>query len=492
MKYIASFCLLLTLILPVKAQSTFEFLLPTETRTGSVMAIDNNNGGIVTLISTVTGVGGPWEYLKGYVLEISATNDTTSHHFSFHDTAFFLNKIHRLNNGGYIVTGRSSPPGTSAIGLLLVGLDDGFNLLWAKHYAYSTFNNDVWVYNIYQDGETLIMPVGRCEFPCASTYPMFLKTDLNGNILQEVFHDNDLLRSSSPSYLLSLDKKTIYMFAYSFIGGVTGPSYSAFNEEFQYLYTLPLTPQHYSSWRYYNTWSPDSIILMSYLAGRTEDNPHDKDIWLARYDTAFNLVNRANFGSVDTLDYTPFGGAGIGSLHPDTIFFAGFKNALSSISPPSVNRVSWIIAGQVDRQLQPRYLHYIGGDAYYETRYMLPLSDGGFLIHAGKYNHVTKLYDAYFIKLNKEGLITGNKPEHTIINRAFISPNPAKETLKVECVLKGAEARVLSLSGIELTTFNLEQGTTVLPLHDLSPGMYLLSIVLPDKVTIETHKFIKL
>jgi len=489
MKHIASFSLLLTLLFPVKAQSTYELLLPTDTRTGSVMAIDDNNGGIITLISTVTGITGPWEYLQGYVLEISATGDTTSHHYSFHDTAFFLNRIHRLNNGGYIVTGRSAPPNTSAIGLLLIGLDDGFNLQWAKHYPYSTYNNDVWVYNIYQDGDTLIMPAGRCEFPCGSLYPMFLKTDLNGNILQEVFHDNPLLDSGQPSYLLGIDRETIYMFADGLIGGVTGPSYSAFNKEFQYLYTLPLIPQDYSSWRYYNTWSPDSIMLMSYLSARTEENHHDKDVWLARYDTAFNLLNRANFGSVDTLDYTPFGGAGIGSLHPDTIFFAGFKNAALTLPGPS--KVSWLMAGQVDRQLQSRFLHYIGGDAYYETRYMLPLSDGGFLIHAGKLNRATQLYDAYFIKLNREGLITSNKTGLNLIKRAFLSPNPAKEYLSVECWLTSAEAILFSLTGVEITTFKLEQGTTMLPLQNLKPGMYLLNISVPGKGVIETHKFIK-
>ncbi|MDD3744027.1 MAG: T9SS type A sorting domain-containing protein [Lentimicrobiaceae bacterium] len=490
MKYIATFCLLFTLIFPVKAQSTFEFLLPTDTRTYSIMAIDDNNGGIITLISTVTGVGGPWEYLKGYVLEISATGDTTSHQYSFHDTAFFLNSIHRLNNGGYIVTGRSAPPNTSAVGLLLIGLDDDFNLQWAKHYPYSTYNNDVWIHDIYQDGDTLIMPAGRCEFPCGSMYPMFLKTDLNGNILQEVFHDNPLLDSGQASFLQSIDRKTIFMFAFEFIGGVTGPSYTAFNNDFEYLYTLPLIPQDHSSWRYYNTWSPDSIMLMSYLSARTPENHHDKDVWLARYDTAFNLLNRVNFGSVDTLDYTPFGGAGIGSLHPDTIFFAGFKNAALTLPGPS--KVSWLMAGQVDSQLQPRFLHYIGGDAYYEARYMLPLSDGGFLIHAGKLNRATQLYDAYFIKLNKEGLITGNKPEHTIINCAFISPNPAKENLKVECMLKGAEARVLSITGTELAVYGLEQGASLIPLQDLKPGMYLLGIAVPGKGLIETHKFIKL
>jgi hypothetical protein len=454
------------------------------------MAIDDGNGGIIAPINNLTGKDyGPSDYISGYLLLISATGDTSSHRFSFHDTTFFLNRIQRLTNGGYILTGESVPPDSAGKCLLMAGLDDDFNLMWAKHHTYEYMNNRLVVNNIFQLGDTLIMPVSRCEFPCGSTYPMFLKTDLQGNILYEVFYDDPLLDSHSNSFILSVDKKTIYMLAHAFVGGVTGSSYSIFTENFEYVTTLPLTPQDNSSWRYYNTWSPDSVILMSYVAGRPGATTYDEDVWLARYDTALTLINRVSFGTADTMDHSPYWGAGIGCLNPDTIFFSGYKNATGW--PPSINRVSWIMAGQVDSQLQLRYLHYLGGDAYYEPRYMLPLIDGGFLIHAAKFNHETKLHDMYFIKLNREGLITSNKPGQIIINRAFISPNPAKEYLKVECMLKQAKASVLTLSGAEIFAYKLEQGTTNLPIQNLKPGMYLLNISTAGKGVIETHKFIK-
>jgi hypothetical protein len=279
------------------------------------------------------------------------------------------------------------------------------------------------------------------------------------------------------------------MLAHSFVGGVTGSSYSIFNENFEYVTTLPLVPQDNSSWRYYTTWTPDSMILMSYVARSPIIITDYDDVWLAKYDSALNLINKVSFGSPDTLDHTPITGIGVGCVHSDTIFFSGFKNATGW--PPAINRVSWIMAGQVDGQLQLRYLHYLGGDAFYEPRYMLPLSDGGFVIHAPRFNHETDLYDMYFIKLNREGLITSNKPGQIIINRAFISPNPAKEYLKVECMLKQAEASVLTLSGAEISAYKLVQGTTNLPKQNLKPGMYLLKISTVGKAVIETHKFIK-
>ena len=490
MRFLVVLFLLLIIVLPLKAQNTFELVLQSNTRTANGMAIDDGYGGVIAPINELTGKDyGPSEFIRGYILHISANGDTTNHHFSFHDTAFSFNRIHRLNNGGYILTGESVPPDSTNKCLLMAGIDNEFNLQWAKHYYYSTMSHKVYVYNIFQVGDTLIMPIGRCEFPCGSSYPMFLKTDLNGSIIQEVFHENSLLNSGSPSYILGIDNRTIYMFTYAFVGGVSGPSYSIFNDKFEYETTLPLTPQDISSWRYSNTWSPDSVMLMSYIAGRTGATTYDEDVWLANYDTAFNLLNRVSFGTADTMDHTPYWGAGIGCIDPDTIYFSGYKNV--TLWAPTSTRVSWIMAGQVDRQLQPRYLHYIGGDAYYEPRYILPLSDGGFLIHAGKFNHDTDLYDMYFIKLNREGLITENKPNQTIIKRAYISPNPAGETLKVECMLKGAEARVISLAGSELAVYNLQQGVSQLNLNNLKPGMYLLNITMPCKGIIETHKFIK-
>lgn len=203
----------------------------------------------------------------------------------------------------------------------MAGLDEEFNMQWAKHYAYEYMNNRLIVDNIFQVGDTLIMPVGRCEFPCGATYPMFIKTDLDGNIYQETFYDTTLLRAPSHSFILGIDNKTLFMFAHAFVGGVTGPSYSTFNENFEYVSTLPLAPQDYSLWRVYNTWSPDSVILMSYVAGRPGATIYDEDVWLASYDTAFNLLNRVSFGTADTMDYTPYTGIGIGCIQPDTIFF---------------------------------------------------------------------------------------------------------------------------------------------------------------------------
>jgi hypothetical protein len=190
------------------------------------------------------------------------------------------------------------------------------------------------------------------------------------------------------------------------------------------------------------------------------------------------------------MDNTPFVGAGAASLHPDTIYFAGYKH--KTLFQPHPGMINWIIAGQTDGQLQPRFVHYIGGDQYYETRYMLATSDGGFVIQAAVFNHQTSQYDLLFLKLNNEGLITGNNQKNIPVKRAFISPNPATDYLKVDCMLKEGQAKVLSITGSTIAIYSLSEGTTYLPLYNLKPGMYILGIALPGEGIIETHKFNKL
>lgn len=474
----------------VFGQSTFQFLLESPIRKVSEMAIDDGSGGIVVPISETSGIDyGSGDFIKGYLLNINAMGDTVTYRYSFHDTTFRLQRIHRLDGEGYMIFGSSRPPGTQDTHLMICGLDNDFNLLWAKHYPYSNLNFAVSIKEIFVDADTLILAGARCAYPCTWPFPFLLKIDLAGNILHEVLHENPDLPGYIDAYMYCQSAKRIWMFVKDFVTGISGPARCVFGSDFELLYCESV-PANDRPWRITNSWTPDSLILMAYISDRPGAQYQDDEIWLAKYDTALNLIARNSFGRADTLDNTPFVGAGAACLHPDTVYFAGYKH--KTLWQPTPNIRNWILAGQTDGQLQPRFLHYIGGDAYYETKYMLATSDGGFVILAGVFNQQTLVYDFLFLKLNKEGLITNSKPNDVPIKRAYISPNPASEFLKVECMFQGAEARVLSLTGIELSNFNLEQGTTVFPLHDIKPGMYLLNIVLPGKGVIETHKFIKL
>lgn len=221
-----------------KAQSTFNFLLSAQQRITSGMAIDDGSGGIIALVNVRTGTDySPSNYINAYLLQISSTGDTLTHRYSFHDTTFIFNRIHRLDEGGYFVTGESRLPNTQVSHLLLARLDSDFNMLWAKHYFYEELNFLIWCFNIFQDGDTLIMTLGRSEFPGAAFYPMLIKTDLNGNILHEVLYYTNSLRTDSPSYMYDKRNGRMWMFARNFVGGFQSPSRTVFGRNFELLYT---------------------------------------------------------------------------------------------------------------------------------------------------------------------------------------------------------------------------------------------------------------
>ena len=481
--------ILFILQLSVLGQSTFSFKLEDSYRKFSVMAIDDGAGGIVVPITDYEGFDyGPGPYIRGYLLRIDANGDTITHHYSFHDTTFRFQRIFRLDEGGYMIFGGSIPPRLHEEQLLIARLDNNFNMLWNKHYPNDTVNYACNVREVFRNGDTLILAGARCEYPCSHPYPYLLKVDLSGNIIQKELHLNDDLGSRMTAYMYCAQTGQIWLFMEEFVAGIAGPARCVFGPNLDLLYCEGF-PTDNRPGRIKNSWTPDSTILMAYIENRPGAEYQDDELWLTKFDTSLNALYTTCFGSADTMDQITMAGAGAHCLHPDTIYFAGFKNA--TFFRPTPDMVSWVMVGQVDGQLEPRFLHYIGGDAYYETNYVIALSDGGFLVEAGVFNHSTSLYDLLFLKLNNKGLVTSSKGEFIDIKKAYISPNPAKEFLKIECMLKGAKASLHTLTGTSVAEYNLEQGVTTIPLIELKPGMYLLAISMPGEGVIETHKIIK-
>jgi hypothetical protein len=484
--------LLLLIQFDVFGQTSFQFSLEYPGKKSSSMAINDGLGGIIVPITDFTGADYSYStYIKGYLLCINSAGDTLTHRYSFHDTSFHIQRMLALENNGYMLFGGSRPPGTEHDHLLIMKIDDSFNLLWAKHYPNPILSYGGGVVQVFTDSDSVIIAAARCNYPCNLLYPYLVKIDENGNIIRSILHYSEVFRGRIYDFMYSSQNGNIWLFMDPNSANYAGNVRGVFNAEFEYLHfeSFPDSSRPWPS-RLKTSWTPDSLILMSYIKNRTGAQDQDDEIWLAKYDTSLNMVFINSFGTADTMDNTPFVGAGAASIHPDTIYFAGYKH--KTLFQPNPGMRNWIVAGQTDGQLQPRFVHYIGGDQYYETRYMLATSDGGFVIQAAVFNHQTSVYDLLFLKLNNEGLITGNNQKNIPVKRAFISPNPAAELLRVDCLLPGAQAEILSLTGTTIGEFGLNIGSTLLPLHQLKPGIYLLGITLPGEGIVETHKFVKL
>ncbi len=169
------------------------------------------------------------------------------------------------------------------------------------------------------------------------------------------------------------------------------------------------------------------LLSCSYLLSGP-GQPQDEDIGIFVYNNEVEELDFNHFGAPDTVDY-PGQKLGFDFKDPDTIYYVGTKNIIFSFSPEDP---SWIMIGQLDNNLQPRYQRFYGGDAYYKAMNIIATRDGGCLINSLVYNPDFNLYDFLIMKLNPEGLITGTKPLIAPLRYAIVRPNPASNLLIVE------------------------------------------------------------
>jgi hypothetical protein len=457
-------------------QSTFSFLLECPAQSWTHQAVEDHQGNIIALVSELTGIDyGPYQLNKAYLLIFDPQGDTITKNYHFGDTLSYFSAITRTNENTYLIAGFSKLLDTSELFLLLMLVDENLEIIWVVHKPLTG----------YYIGEiTRLMPLGNsyivagtiCYFPCAGNYFYMINIDLEGNIINEYINN---VTSSGYEFILTQDTGFIWIFnGHQSIREV-------FDTAFNYINTDPIPSQE---WLYLNTtWHSDTTFVMSFMCRRTGQPLWDDELCIGILDSALNLLAFNQFGALDTIDYPAIKRAVV-LRHPDTIYIAGTKNM--SIWPPPVGYGSWIMTGQLDAMLQPRYLHFIGGDAFYRTEYILATSDGGSFICALKYNHDSNIFDRLFLKLNSEGLLVGHRPPGIQIKKSLLYPNPANAEIALECYLPVTTLKVFDLTGRLLLQQQGFPGKTLVNITGLKAGSYILSIYSENQF-IESHKFIK-
>ena len=362
-------------------------------------------------------------------------------------------------------------------------VDGSLDPVWVKHHYLSGYLT-VSIERIFPMHNGYILAGAICYFPCAGLFPYFVRIDNNGNILYSFIYPD----SGPPSafeYLMTKDSTNIWLFASGGLYPINGPSRAVFDTAFNHLYSESLPDG--SMWMFTAKWYTDSTFLLGYNGRRPGAPYQDDELFIGLYDTLLNNYHLNYFGAPDTIDY-PARMKSVDYRHPDSIFFAGFKNL--DYGYPSPNAVSWIMSGQLDSQLQPRYLHFIGGDAYYETHYILAAKDGGCFICAGVWDPDRQVYDLLFLKLNNEGLLVGNRPPGVIIKKALLYPNPAGEYIYLETALHNAELVIYRVDGIQVLRHTVSGTREMINVVHLAPGPYIYTITTPGGYS-ENGKFIK-
>lgn len=484
MKAVSIFIIILLLSsLSTTAQNTFKFMLEYPVVKWSANAVEDDEGDFIAVISEMTGVEyAPNDATCAYLLKISPNGDTLTRHYQFGDTLFNFTNITQTGNGGYLITGYSEVPNTNELYLLLMEVDTAFNPVWVKHHYLSGYFT-VGIRRCFPMEYGYILAGFVCYFPCAGLYPYFVRVDNTGNILNSYTYPD--MANSEFEYMLTQDSSRIWLFASGGIDPINGPSRVVFDTAFNYLYSEPLPTN--SVIRITALRHSDSTILISFTGQRPGVTYQDDELFIVLYDTLLNTLHSNYFGVPDTLD-NPAVRLAIDYRHPDSVFFAGYKN--KQIGYPSQGIVSWIMTGQLDDQLQPRYLHFIGGDAYYETNYIKATKDGGNLICAGKWDPQTEVYNLLFLKLNNEGLLVGNKPPGIVLKRAMLWPNPVADRLYVQTALRNAKLIIYHIDGNPVSLHSLTSFVEEIDVTHLVPGLYLYTIFTQNGYS-ENGKFVK-
>ncbi|MBK6347635.1 MAG: hypothetical protein IPF68_17210 [Bacteroidales bacterium] len=198
-------------------------------------------------------------------------------------------------------------------------------------------------------------------------------------------------------------------------------------------------------------WLSDSTFLLGFQ--NINSNNHEQDIAFSEIDSTLLLRTVSVIGALDTIDYMP-ANVGIDFVNPDSIHYAGTKNIIPEFWP---QESSWIRVGLLDRTLEPLYERFYGGDAYYKTLSIMRTRDGGTFIAALRYNYLehNDYNDAFFLKVNNEGLVTNLAMSPICPLESFIIyPNPGTDYINLILSENSAKIKIFDMNRKEILSKN--------------------------------------
>jgi hypothetical protein len=335
------------------------------------------------------------------------------------------------------------------------------------------------------DNEQSVLAGGLAGIPYVGIQPIFLRIDDLGNLIDStIYYGNNL---GGADILLSPDSSYFWYISGAGLDPMGWSGRHVFDMDFNYISGEIIAAGgnlHDPS----AFWHQDNKFLVDFTTQRPGVPYQDDELKIVQLDASLNVTGSNYFGTPDTLDRGCYFGSTIDFRHPDSIYFAGFKN--NNIWPPQPTTVSWIMVGQTDSLLQPRFLHFIGGDGYYQPNYIAATPDGGCFVCYGKWSPKKHVYDLVFLKLNNEGLIVGDQPPGIMVKKVLVYPNPATDMLKVETALQDATLNVYNINGVLQSSHALNRTSTIIDLKRFEPGTYIYTITNNDG-QVENGKLIK-
>lgn len=469
------------------AQNTFSFCFPKAGYETAYYLIEDSQNSIIAVGTQLVG-NNPSD---GAIWKIDSNNDTLTRAYDFGNMNVQFTYIEESDTGYLVVGLIQDTIDTEVSNILVLKLNNNLDIAWQK-VIIQNYGFESWKFKKH-DGYYYMMSSAFQNSGYADPY--FMKLNSNFDTVRTYRSGYMLGGQYIDDFMFSKDGSQIYVFGTSFISlpyGEYRDEIVFYDTAFNYL-GYNLFPQDGVNGFYSNymqgKWMTDTTFLMYCNYIPSSDNMIEQ--CFMEMDTAMNISNRIFIGVPDTNDVGCLTSHTYSFSNPDSIHFAGTKNFIVSFQPDEISRLR---IGMLNRQLQPYYMHYYGGDAQYWIEFVMHTRDGGMVIHARRledFTYTESDWDAFFLKVNSEGLITGTTATEICPLRTFLlSPNPGSEQVRLSLALPKAELKVFDISGRLVRQQPLHEGENTIQTSGLPQGIYLFSVIGSNNIT-NSQKWIK-
>jgi hypothetical protein len=476
---------LISICIKVNSQSSFQVLFQSSNDKTSSFDLEDNLGNFITTGSEVDPSDSIW---KNKLWKISAYGDTSSYRIDLNEVRSYFSYIENISDSTYLLFGASGDTlHRLSYNLLTVVLTDTvFNVQWVKTFDIKDERNLELISVLKDDyGYYIIGNIVDENIPGIYN-PLFIRLNNVGDTIRTSitpgFDGNEPVHSaifnpdstsiwwfssSPPSQWGRLTRRTVDTM-FNFLG----------QDTLMYKISGEMCAKHIS----------DSSFLFSCTYHINEaGQPDDDEIGVFLFNNNLEALEFNHFGAVDTLDY-PGRAQGIDFRNADTLYYAGMKNVIISFNPDGP---SWILVGQLDATLQPRYQRIYGGDGYYMVLNVLATRDGGCMISTLLHDHELNKDDLLIMKLDPEGLITRTEDLIVPFRNAIVYPNPVRSLLCVEFTNQKGIFSLIDLNGRIVKQAMIHKGRNDVDISNLSAGFFIYRIQINNQ-EFESGKIIKL
>lgn len=475
--------------IPSDAQNTFSCVFQKPGIENALYMIEDSDQSILA-VGGQTRLSNP---TKGAIWKIDKNNDTLTKNYGYLDKDLYFTYIEETSGDEYIVSGFTVDTNENdATDLIFFRLNQELEVIWQKTIA---LNHELYGSRLKKQDDYYYLLMSASQ-NSGHPDPYFIKLNSEFDTVR-TYHSGYLLGGQYiQDFTFSPDGSQIYIFADGFIFDQndlgdhneiifydTAFNYLGFNnfpyEGINGAFSNYMQGQQFA----------DTTLLM--YCNYISYSDHTIQHCFMEMDTAMNIYNRTIFGVPDTNDVGCMMSKTYSFSTPDSIHYAGTKNYIVSFQP---DEISWLRIGMLNRQLQPYYMRFYGGDAQYLIEYVLHTSDGGMVIHAMRledFTYTESDWDAFFLKVDKNGLITGiTSPEICPLRSFLLSPNPGSNEVHLDLAPFHAQLLIYNVSGILVHSQTLTQGTNLINTTKLPKGIYIFSVTDENNNT-SSQKWIK-